>query len=165
MNENPYTTPTATSPPENNLHEIASRPIRLLAAFIYGVIMVVLIVPLYFLFGGFKGIVDGTYQEPSMLFQLMMNLIGIIVFLLINLKFLLSNGQTVGKKIVNIRIVDMEMSKPIIQHLTKRYLLYFGSGFIPLIGGLFSLVNILFIFGADKRCLHDIFAATKVIKS
>jgi uncharacterized RDD family membrane protein YckC len=34
---------------------------------------------------------------------------------------------------------------------------------IPLVGGIFSLVNPLYIFGEEKRCLHDLIAGTKVL--
>jgi uncharacterized RDD family membrane protein YckC len=35
---------------------------------------------------------------------------------------------------------------------------------IPLLGGLFSLVNVCFIFRDDRRCIHDLIADTIVVK-
>ncbi len=34
---------------------------------------------------------------------------------------------------------------------------------VPFIGGIFGLVNALFIFGAERRCLHDRLAGTRVV--
>ena len=36
---------------------------------------------------------------------------------------------------------------------------------LPVIGAILGLVNILFIFGPEKRCLHDYIAGTRVIKA
>jgi uncharacterized RDD family membrane protein YckC len=36
-------------------------------------------------------------------------------------------------------------------------------GAIPLVGGLFGLIDPLFIFGEEKRCLHDLIADTIVV--
>jgi uncharacterized RDD family membrane protein YckC len=35
---------------------------------------------------------------------------------------------------------------------------------IPYIGGIISLVDVLFIFRANRRCLHDEIARTKVVR-
>ncbi len=34
---------------------------------------------------------------------------------------------------------------------------------IPVVGALYALVDALFIFGAEQRCLHDLIAGTKVV--
>lgn len=34
---------------------------------------------------------------------------------------------------------------------------------IPLAGAAFGLVDILFIFRADRRCIHDLIAGTHVV--
>jgi len=34
---------------------------------------------------------------------------------------------------------------------------------VPQVGGLIGLVDILFIFGKERRCLHDLLAGTRVV--
>ena len=34
---------------------------------------------------------------------------------------------------------------------------------IPVLGPLFSLVNVCFIFREDRRCIHDLIAGTQVV--
>ena len=38
-------------------------------------------------------------------------------------------------------------------------------GQVPYVGGLFSLVDILCIFGEERRCIHDMIAGTKVVEA
>jgi uncharacterized RDD family membrane protein YckC len=37
-------------------------------------------------------------------------------------------------------------------------------GQIPVVGQIFSFINILFIFTKEKRCIHDLVAKTKVVQ-
>ncbi len=85
-------------------------------------------------------------------------------FIVINGKLLICNGQTIGKKALGIKIVDTNGNLPEKQHLIKRYGVYFLPGQIPVIGQIISLINVLFIFGPEKRCLHDLLGDTIVIK-
>ena len=36
---------------------------------------------------------------------------------------------------------------------------------IPCLGAIYALVNVLFIFGDERRCLHDLIAGTKVVEA
>ena len=38
-------------------------------------------------------------------------------------------------------------------------------GMVPLLGGIFSIVDACFIFRGDQRCIHDLMANTKVIRA
>jgi uncharacterized RDD family membrane protein YckC len=97
--------------------------------------------------------------------NLMYAVLGIVIFVVINGKFLVQNGQTVGKKILGIKITDLTQQNPTTSALFKRYGLYLGLGQIPFIGAFFSIINVLFIFSKSKRCLHDLAAKTIVIKN
>jgi len=48
--------------------------------------------------------------------------------------------------------------------LIKRYVLYMGLGLVPVVGSFLSIINVLFIFSSSKRCLHDRFANTRVVR-
>ena len=38
------------------------------------------------------------------------------------------------------------------------------AGLVPVLGPLASFVDILFIFGASRRCVHDLIAGTQVVR-
>jgi uncharacterized RDD family membrane protein YckC len=86
-----------------------------------------------------------------------------------------TRGQSIGKRILRIRIVRIEdSSNPGFVHAwVMRELLIFAIGFalglIPFLGILlqptFYLVDWCLIFRDDQSCLHDIMAKTKVVKA
>jgi len=85
--------------------------------------------------------------------------LGLFIFLFLNAYLLYKQGQTLGKKIVGTRIVDMNGNIPNFGNLIFfRYL----SLFVPLFGIVF-FIGLLFIFGEQRRCLHDYLAGTQVI--
>lgn len=87
------------------------------------------------------------------------------LFLLINGQLLYKNGQTMGKKFMNLKIVEIN-NKPL--EIQASYgLRYFVPALLPLIpvfGYVLSLVDFLLIFAGDRRCIHDHLAGTKVVK-
>ena len=119
-------------------------------------------VPLMYFTGGIDLIMEG--RQPHTMYMVGMGILGIVFFVLVNGKFLLESGQTIGKKVLKIKIVDLNDELPSKVHLLKRYGLYFGLGQIPVIGQWLSIINILFVFGKEKRCLHDYVGKTRVIK-
>jgi uncharacterized RDD family membrane protein YckC len=70
-------------------------------------------------------------------------------------------GQTVGKRALNLRVVDhRDGSNPgFARAVLVREVLTAALGAVPF----FSFADALFIFGAERRCIHDHFAATKVV--
>ncbi|PKB84029.1 MAG: hypothetical protein BZY88_00970 [SAR202 cluster bacterium Io17-Chloro-G9] len=76
--------------------------------------------------------------------------------------YLLSrDGQTLGKKVVGIRIVKVEtgLNGGFVTNVLLRGMLNGLLGFIPLYG----IVDLLFIFREDRRCIHDHIAGTQVV--
>jgi uncharacterized RDD family membrane protein YckC len=77
---------------------------------------------------------------------------------------LATRGQTLGKRWMKIRIVKLDGSNP---GFVGAVLLRGGvNGIIsaiPYLGGLYALVDALFIFRDDRRCVHDLIAGTRVI--
>jgi uncharacterized RDD family membrane protein YckC len=75
-------------------------------------------------------------------------------------------GQTLGKLALGIRIVDdSDGSNPgFLRAVVCRSLLPGLLTAIPILGTLFALLDVLAIFGEDRRCLHDVFADTRVVE-
>jgi uncharacterized RDD family membrane protein YckC len=87
-----------------------------------------------------------------------------ICFLAINGYLLHSRGQTVGKLAMKTRIVSNRgQLVPLPKLFLSRYLLLWGLVMIPLIGNFISLIDALFIFRENRKCLHDEFAGTQVV--
>ena len=76
------------------------------------------------------------------------------------------NGQTIGKKAMGIKIVRTDGSRAtLVRIFGLRYLITTLLSFIPALGSLYVLVDILFIFGKPQRCIHDYIADTIVVKA
>jgi uncharacterized RDD family membrane protein YckC len=142
--------------------EIASRSTRLGSALIDMIPIIAITLPLSYALGLFDYIEAG--QQPPLGLTAISAIAGFTIYFALNGKLLAQNGQTIGKKYNNIKIVTLEGDKPSIQHLLlKRYLPYFGFPYLPIVGGIVNLINLCWIFGKSKRCLHDHIAGTKVI--
>lgn len=80
---------------------------------------------------------------------------------------LVTRGQTLGKRIMDVRIVrlDDESTPGFVHVFVLRALVPGVIGALPWLGWIFTLTDILFIFRDDRRCIHDLIAGTKVIKT
>ncbi|MEM7469104.1 MAG: RDD family protein [Pseudomonadota bacterium] len=165
MEENAYSPPEAEllSDSENEASRLASRWARLGASIVDGVTIMIVTLPVMYLTGGFEGISEN--QQPSFLHSMGMAILSIVVFAIINTKSLIDRGQTLGKKLLNVRAVSAVNGETATrEQLLRRYAVYLLPNQIPFLGGIFSLVNILFIFGSRKRCIHDIVGDTIVVR-
>ncbi len=84
--------------------------------------------------------------------------------------FVVRNGQTVGKKLVGIKVVRSDGSKAGINRLTwLRNVVNALPSFIPVvglvIGPIYWVVDSLFIFGNARQCIHDKIADTIVVRA
>jgi len=76
------------------------------------------------------------------------------------------NGQTIGKRALGIRVVRLDGSPiGLGRSFWLRNFVPGLLGAVPFFGAIVSLVDILMIFGEDRRCLHDKIADTKVIRA
>ena len=90
--------------------------------------------------------------------------VGFVLFVLIHGYLLATSGQTVGKKLLNIRIVRSDGSPASFGRLVGlRYLTTSVLASIPWVGTVYGLLDTLFIFRASRRCLHDNIADTIVV--
>lgn len=151
-------THTSSDTEQNNL---ASRWARLGAALIDGIIAMLATLPIMKMTGLWEQAMNGE----TLSFQAMFwgALYGFAVFLLVNGYFLKRDGQTVGKKLLGIKITTLTGAVPDFWPMVaKRYLVFWVITYLPFVGNLIALVDALFIFRDDKRCLHDHLAGTVV---
>ena len=162
--QNPYQAPGAVVADADMGGQLAGRGTRFGAAFLDGLILMAIIWPLMYVGGYWSAIASG--QQPGLGMQLLWIIIGMAVFVLVQGYPLHATGQTWGKRILGIRIVDLQEQKPSLGKLLgQRYLPFHVISGIPMFGPLLALVNVLLIFRGDKRCGHDLVAGTKVIKA
>ena len=163
--KNPYATPESEiTAPDDGGNELATRGARLGGAFIDGLIAIATIWPAMYLFGMFDRALEGRESVEDIVGAAVL---GFALFLLINGYLLANRGQTVGKMLVKTRIVSVEDKKilPLWKLILLRYVPVSVVAYIPLIGPILNLVNVLLIFRDDRRCGHDHIAGTVVIKA
>ncbi|MBC9251289.1 hypothetical protein A9179_13520 [Pseudomonas alcaligenes] len=161
--QNPYQAPQAVLQ-EHSAEQplLASRGARLGAVLIDTVLLALVTVPVAIFDGTFSAAQQGI--EPSLGQQLISLLVGLVAFVLIHGYLLKNYGQTVGKRLLNIAIVDLQGQVPdFVPMVAKRYVLLWVLASIPLLGGLLALADCLSIFRGDRRCFHDLVAATRVV--
>lgn len=142
-------------------HQLASRGDRLLGAIIDSLIVSVVIFSVLFFSGVFTQLAEG--KPISTIQEIFYAALGVGVFLAINGNLLAKHGQTVGKKIVGVRIVgEDDKYLPLLKLIGLRYLPVAILAYIPY-GNVLWFVDLAFIFRRDKRCLHDIIARTRVV--
>jgi uncharacterized RDD family membrane protein YckC len=164
---NPYAAPQTT----DHLAAIpqglplASRWARLGAVLIDGIVQMVVIVPVLLLaFGGWSNYLAKA-ETMGLVMTAVLQLGSFIVFLLIHGYLMKTRGQTIGKLALGIKMVRSNENPADLQRLAlMRYLPQYAITAIPLVGGLFYIVDVLFIFRESRKCLHDDIADTIVVK-
>lgn len=88
----------------------------------------------------------------------------VLAFLALHGYLLSRYGQTLGKRMLGIAIVTLDNRVPdFFPLIIQRYLTQWVAGQVPVVGVLLRLVDVIFIFRPDRRCIHDHLAKTKVI--
>ena len=164
--QNPYRGPDAAVAEFSSGDELAGRGARLGAAIIDFIIMLVVLLPIMYM-GGYMAAATEAAQAGTQVglgTTLMWAAIGFVIFVVIQFFPLNATGQTWGKKLLKIKIVDLDGAKPPIGRLLGlRYLPIQAVANVPLIGPVVALVNVLLIFRSDRRCGHDLIAGTRVV--
>jgi uncharacterized RDD family membrane protein YckC len=169
---NPYAPPISevrdSDPSDANQFTLADRGTRLGAILLDGLI---LMVPVFFLLWLFYGAFGAQFWVPvpgakGVLLSLGAIAIGAIVDLAVNGILLFRHGQSVGKRICKIRIAKLNGEVPsLLDSYVKRRVLFSVVQKIPLVGVLLGLADALMIFRDDRRCIHDHVAGTIVINT
>lgn len=166
----PYRAPDAHLVASSSHHELADRWARLAAFLIDAVIALVVTLPLMLATGyweaAFEAGRSGGFGFMPLGTMVLWAVIGFALFAVIHGYPLHESGQTWGKKLLSIRIVDLQGNKPPLGELLfKRYLPTHAIVNVPCVGGLYALVDSLMIFRQDQRCLHDLIAGTRVVRT
>ncbi|GAB3252891.1 RDD family protein [Chitinimonas naiadis] len=163
-NHNPYAASEGVAlDVSDSAGELASRGARLGAAIIDGIILSVLIWPVLFFIFNLTPTIMATLGFGA---KLLISLGGAALYIAVNGYFLQQGGQTVGKKLVGIRVVRSDGSKADLVHLiVRRFLPPHLANLIPIVGSFAALIDVLFIFRQNRLCLHDQIADTKVVNA
>ena len=159
--ENPYQAPdvAAQAPIHVSYGEkaLAGRGSRLIAQFVDGLLFLTIYIPFFVAAAG------GAESEAAVAGSMMAMLLILLGLAVVQIFYLSRDGQTIGKKAMKIRIVRYDDGgNP--GFVKAVFLRAIANGFIGIIPG-YALVDILFIFGAEKRCIHDYIAGTKVVEA
>ena len=132
--------------------DLASRGSRFVAVLVDALIILAIIITL-----AFFSIFLYVLIIPLML-------IAGVGYWVIQMYYLGRDGQTLGKKAVGIAIVSRDTGRT--PHWGRtiglRFLL---NGVIGSVVPIYGPVDILFIFRADRRCIHDMLAGTVVVRA
>ena len=89
-------------------------------------------------------------------------LVGFIVWCGFTLRYMQANGQSIGKKLVRIKVVRADGARASLGRLVwLRNVVNWLLSLVPLYG----FVDVLFIFGESRQCLHDKLADTIVVNA
>jgi uncharacterized RDD family membrane protein YckC len=182
MQNNPYQASSVDMSAKSfgGVQELATRGSRLAASFLNGLLLIPGYIPLGFGVAGMVSSAAATRAEmtPEMLesgaaalpsmnpLPIIIAVVYFIVLAVLQLMKLAKTGQTFGKKWMGIKVVRNDGSPATLgRSFGMREVLNIVIGIIPLLGPIYSIVDILCIFGADQRCLHDKIADTMVVKA
>ena len=158
---NPYAPPRANvsdALPEEVELELASRGLRLGAFLLDGVIANVFVyVPFFIGAIAFPGRTD----SPSAM-ALALLVAGFVAWIWLTILYVVRNGQTIAKKLLNIKVVRTDGSPASLGRIFWLRNVVPGMLNITII---FYFVDPLFILSDSKQCLHDKIADTIVVNA
>ncbi|MEO7052494.1 MAG: RDD family protein [Rhodanobacter sp.] len=144
----------------------ASRGKRLGAALIDVVINVVWLAPVIMGAMMAGGVRSGIKAAGPMAALMVLGLILLLALVVINCMLVYRDGQTIGKRMLDMSMVRSSGARMgLARYLFLRMLPISLLGAIPWVGQFAGLVDAVLIFGAQRRCLHDLIADTIVIDS
>jgi len=152
------------APSASKQHPVASRLARLGAAIVDAVLALAIALPIGFVTGYLQRVLDQTASVGEMAVQAVA---GMIIFLLLHGYLLATRGQTIGKMLLGVRIVDYNTDQLLSfgKLIGLRVVPVWMVSLIPFAGGCLVLIDTLFIFGNERRCIHDLIAGTKVVQA
>jgi uncharacterized RDD family membrane protein YckC len=152
--------------------DLASRGSRLAAVMLDGILGFICFTPAYIM--NFATLMQQARGNPVVFWinlartggWFYVGALGALVVLAIDLTLLARNGQTIGKKVLGIKVVRVDGSPvSLFRVFFLRYVCNTFLTLIPVAGSLYSLVDVLMIFSESRRTVHDHIADTIVIKA
>ena len=147
---------------------LASRLSRLIASIIDGIALGVIFVVLALIHGAATGSFETFFEdEINFVEDGILTVFAGLIFVRLNASLIARKGQTIGKKLLAIQVVDHQANKPLSfwNFVLRRYSILLLLPVIPVVGVFASMIETLFIFRVDRRCLHDLVAGTKVVNA
>ncbi|HEV7442862.1 MAG TPA: RDD family protein [Steroidobacteraceae bacterium] len=164
---NPYAPPQATvKDVADSAATPAGRGTRLVAVILDGLIFAAMVyIPLVIGIGinGRPVVVNGHFN-PMVISGIgsWLPTIGFIAWCWLTILFVSRNGQSIGKKMLGIKVVRSDGSRA---SLGRIFLLRNVVNTVLAMVPFYGLVDILLIFGDAQQCVHDKIADTIVIKA
>jgi uncharacterized RDD family membrane protein YckC len=118
-------------------------------------------------------VINGAEFDPYALIWPMLSgigaiisVIGFIAWAVVTTWLVASNGQTIGKRALGIKVVRKDGSRASLGRIFwLRNVLNMVPSWLPYIGLLYQLVDPLLIYQDSRQCLHDRIADTIVVKA
>jgi uncharacterized RDD family membrane protein YckC len=167
---NPY------APPRGAVHditaddelELAGRAVRLGACFVDGIAAFVMIYLPALIVLIASGSVDAAFASSATDIDLslltvagLLALCGFVAWISITALLVARNGQTIGKRVLDIKVVRSDGSPASLGRIFwLRNVVNWLLGVIPF----YAIVDLLFIFGVRQQCVHDLMADTIVVR-
>jgi uncharacterized RDD family membrane protein YckC len=172
---NPYAPPTSDvnmgKRPQAREGDLAERGTRLVAKMLDGLMTLALMLPVIISSVGSAATTADSASHLAFLRGFLANglamVSGVACLALIAFQaYLISTtGQSLGKRWLKIKIVKLDGSRVnFVTGVLLRQWLFSLLQYLPRAGSTLALVDVLFIFRADRRCIHDFAAGTKVIR-
>jgi len=163
----------AFAPPKANLEGVgavaaaftpAERGTRLAAVMLDGLMtlpgMMLFIIPAVMMRAG------GGARGPGLIGGIALGLGALYILALVvyQIYSLSTRGQTLGKRWMKIKVIKLDGANPgFVGAVLLRVMVNGIISAVPYLGGIYGLVDILFIFREDRRCVHDLIAGTRVV--
>lgn len=170
---NPYAPPSSDvnlgTTPHAQEGELAERGTRFVAQMLDGVLALLTLSP-----GMYQGLRSGALRDSGDL-AFVRNLVasgaGVVsgsawlALILLQAYLIATRGQSLAKGWLGIKIVKLD-GAPVkfVSGVLLRHWLFLALQYVPGLRSLTALIDALFIFRKDRRCMHDLIAGTKVIQ-
>lgn len=156
---NPYAAPKARVQQPQAFDEerpLASRLSRLFAIILDSLLAMALLAALVIPMTKFSSAGEEAIAAIAM--------ISVVPFMVLQFVLIWKRSQTLGKIIMKIRIDEYGSNRRAgpLKAIVLRSIVAGAISSIPIVGLLFTIINPLFIFGHERRCLHDHIAGTVV---